>query len=162
MVIKKVDVAAGQAFDFRQRRIDRLRVEMPTLAKERLHITEIALVGTPSRHDDGVGHDVKAALDQITPNRRKAHQRAHLRPVNSRRFAVAEVFEELRPGVFAGPQKKGVRMKRGFLRQRSHMKTSQAYVRTALAIKIGDLIGTPGGSNVDLNDDEIRHVIETK
>ena len=67
-------MTAGQAIDFRQRRVDRLRVEGSPAFEERLLVAEVADVRAAARYDDRVRDEIEPPLDQIAADRRKVRR----------------------------------------------------------------------------------------
>ncbi len=110
VIVEEVEMASGQAVDLGQGSVHGSRVERPPALEEGLLVAEVADVRTPARHDDGVGDEVEAALDEIAANRREACQRADRRSIDALGMAAREVREEPRPGVLAGPQEDRVGM----------------------------------------------------
>ena len=144
-----------QSIDLQESLIDPLRVEAASALEERLLVAEIADVRAAARHDDGVRHEVKVALDQIAPDRREAVQRAHARPVESCLASSGEIGQELRPRVLAGSDENRIGMRRCFVRKGRHVQPAKHHVHAACAVVIGEAIGALRRSDVDLDHDQI-------
>lgn len=98
------------------------------------------------------------ALDQIAANLRQTVERADLRAVDFARPPCAKVSKEGRPGVFARPNEDGVRVLSRFARQRRNVQATEANVRAPAAVMIGDFVRPFCGSDVNLNDHQIRQI----
>ena len=92
--------------------------------------------------------------------RGSADQRALARPVDRSRPARAEIGQEPRPRVLARPQEDGVRVGRGFVRQRGHVQAAQAHVAAAPPVMIRQLVGPPGRGDVDLDHHQVGRVVQ--
>ena len=77
MIVEKVKMTAGKTSNFRQRIIDKLRVETATSGEEGIFVTEGAVVRAASRNDNRVGHEVSMPLNQISSYRRQTFQCPH-------------------------------------------------------------------------------------
>ncbi len=160
VVVEKVQVTPGQALDFRKRRIDGLRVKPATALEERVLVAEIADVRTTARDDDRVRHEIPCALDQIAPHSRQPVERADPRLITPGGRAASIVVEKLRPGIFAGPEKNRVRMRCGLLGQRRYVQAAEHDISAAFAVMVGQTIRPPRRRDVDLDDDQVRAVLE--
>src|SRR5215469_15565174 len=74
MVVQKVEMAARETFDFGQCVVDALSIEAAPALEKCFFVAEIAHVGTTPRNNDGVWHEVEAALDEVAPNRRRLQE----------------------------------------------------------------------------------------
>ena len=162
VIVEEVQVTAGQALDLGQRRIDGLRVEGPPAFEERLLVAEVAHVRAAARDDDGVRDEVEPPLDQVAPDRRKAGQRPKRRLIDALRAAAPEVAQEPRPCVLAGPEEDRVGVRAGLVGQRRHVQPAKRHVGSAGAVVVRDAIGPVRGGDVDLNDDQVRRVIQVE
>src|SRR5205823_222728 len=77
MIVEKVKMTAGKTSYFRQRIIDKLRVETATPGEEGIFVTEGAVVRAASRNDDRVRHQVSMPLNQIPAYWRQTVQCPH-------------------------------------------------------------------------------------
>ena len=75
VVVEEVEVPAGEAVDLGEGVVDRLHVERPAAAEERLLVAEVADVRAAAAHDQRVGHEVALALDEVAARRRQAGER---------------------------------------------------------------------------------------
>jgi hypothetical protein len=93
MIVEKIEMASRQPVDLRQRIVHPLCVEsLPTL-KERILVTEVAMLRASARHHDGIRHQIIVAPDEIAAHRRKTLQRAPPRGgVNAPRAPRAKVL----------------------------------------------------------------------
>jgi hypothetical protein len=149
-------VAAWQAVDLGERRIDRLCVEAPPALEERFLVTEVPYVRATARDHDRVRHQVQSPLDQIPPDRRQADERADAGSIHAPRSILSEVIEESRPGVLTRAKEYRVGMQRRFIRQRRHVQSAERHVDATAPVVVRDAIGTLRGCDVDLNHDQIR------
>src|SRR5690606_1919817 len=117
VVVQKVKVAPWQTLNFGQRVVYHLGVEPFAAGEERLFVAEITAVRAAAGDDDGVGHQVEVAFDQITTYGRQLLQGALLGTVKGLWLTTAKIGQELGPGVFAGAQENGVGMLCCFLWQ---------------------------------------------
>src|SRR5262245_14872806 len=78
MVIEKVKMPSRQPFDFRERRIDRLRIEGTAALEKRFFVTEIAHIRAAARNHDRVGDQIQMPFDEIAANRRQRGKRSLL------------------------------------------------------------------------------------
>jgi len=118
VVIEKVEVAARQPIDLRERVVHALCVERSAAVEECVLVAEVAVLRTSARDDDGVWDEIPAPLDQIAPDGRNPIQRAaRRRDVPSRRGSPAEVLQELRECLLAWSEENGVGVSGGFLGQ---------------------------------------------
>ena len=76
VVVQKVEVAARQPIDLRERVVHALGIEGPAAAEERVLVAEVAVLRTPASHDDRVWNQVPAPLDQVAPDWWNPIQRA--------------------------------------------------------------------------------------
>ena len=145
VIVEKVEMPARQPLDLRERGVDGLRVERPAAFEERLLVAEVADVRAAARHDDRVRHQIETPLDQIAADRRQAGERASLRSIHALGMAAAEVGEESRPRVLAGPEEDRVGVRGRLVRQRRDVQAAERHVRAARAVVIGecDTRGTP-------------------
>ena len=160
VVVQEVEMAARQPLDFRQRGVDGLRVERSAALEERLLVAEVADVRTPARDDDRVRDQVETPLDQIAAHR-AARPPACVSSSGRRvRACRAEVGEKARPRVLAGTEKDRVGV-RAPLRRAATSRADRQGPRThRAAVVIGDAIRAAGRRDVDLNDHQIRFVVE--
>src|SRR4030095_8343479 len=82
--------------------------------------------------------------------------------IDAVRPASPKVRKEPRPRILSRPEKDGVRMRCGLLGQRRYMQTAHYDVRSAPAIVIRDVVRAICRRDVDLNDDEIRRILEVQ
>src|SRR5262245_48016055 len=102
------------------------------------------------------------ALNEITAYRRHVQQRAHLRLITFSGTSRAVIGQKLWPSIFAGTQKNRVGMFSGFIWKRCNVQSSKDNVSSVSSIMIGNSIGTVRGRNVDLNDHEVRCVVDVE
>ena len=106
MIVEEVEMASGQPLDLGQRIVDPLGVEAAAALKEGVFVAEVAVLRTSARHDDGVGHEIVAALDEIAADRRHALQRAACcGGVDALRLAGAKVCRNCGKVCSPGPRK---------------------------------------------------------
>jgi hypothetical protein len=118
VVVKKVEVAARQSIDLRERVVHALGVEGSASVEECVLVAEVAVLRASTGDDDGVWDEVSAPLDQVAPDWRNPIQRAaRRRDVPARRRSSAEVLQELRERLLARPEKHGVGVTGGFVGQ---------------------------------------------
>ena len=160
VVVEEVEVAARQPVDLGQRPVDGLHVELLAALEEGDLVAEVAHVRASPGDDDRVGHQVQAALDQVSTDRRYGDQRPLLRDVPGPRPAAAEVVEEPWPGVLSRPEKDAVRVLRRLLGKRGHVQPAERDVAAPGAVEVGDLVGPPSRGYVDLDDDQVRLIVQ--
>src|SRR5262249_21949221 len=107
-----------------------------------------------------VRDEIEMALDEIPPNTRQSHQRAPPGLIPSLRGAGPIVRQELRPGILTRSQKDRVGMCCRLPRQRRHMQSAEAHMRSPSTVAVGYLIGPPGRCYVYLNHHDIWLVIK--
>ena len=102
-------------------------------------------------------------MNQIAPDRRNALERAAARGgVDGLRRSCAQMLEELREGLIAGPQKDRVGMGRGLVRKGSDVQPSETYIHTNSSIVICNFVSPKSIRYVDLNHHQIGRVIEVQ
>ena len=82
MIVEEIEMAPGQARDLGERVVHALRVERSAALEERVLVAEVAVLRTAARHDDRVGDEVAAPVDQIAADR--AARRSSVRPAVDR------------------------------------------------------------------------------
>ena len=162
VVVEEVEVTAGEAVDLGERVVDRLHVERPAAAEERLLVAEVADVRAAAAHDQRVRHQVPLALDEVAAGRRQAGQRPLGRAVQRLGAAGAEVREERRPGVLARPAEHAVGVPGRLLRQARRVQAAEADVGALGAVVVGVAVGATGRGDVRLDDDEVGLVVEAQ
>ena len=65
-------MAAGQALDFCERSVNRLRVERAPAFEERLLVAEVAVLRAAAGDDDRIGDEIEVVLDEVAADRRQA------------------------------------------------------------------------------------------
>ena len=75
-------------------------------------------------------------------------------------MAGREVAKKPRKGVFAWPDEDRVGVRRGFFGQGGDVQPAQRDVRALASIVIGDAIGAVGVGDVDLDDDQVRVIVQ--
>jgi hypothetical protein len=160
VVVEKVEMPARQPRDLRQRIVDALRVERSAAGEERVLVAEVTMLRAAARHDDGVGDEIAAALNEIAADGRDAVQRpARGRSVDLPGPAGAEVGEELREGLLARTEKDRISVRRRLVRQRRDVQAAERDERSPRAVVIGETVGAVGVGDVDLDDDQVRTVV---
>ena len=99
-------------------------------------------------------------LDQVAADRRDVLERPQARLIAALRRAGGEVAQELREGVLAGSEEDRVGVRRGFLGQRGDVQAAERDVRALAAVVIGNPIRAIGVGDVDLDDDQVRVIVE--
>src|SRR5262249_10137416 len=100
---------ARQTFDFGERIIHSLRVKPASTLKKGVLVAEIAMLGAAARHDNRIGHQVIAPLDQIASNARHAFEGpACGGDVSSFRLARPKILQEFGESLLPRPQKDGI------------------------------------------------------
>jgi hypothetical protein len=160
MIVQKVEMPPRQTVDLRKRRVHRLCVERAAAFEEGFLVTEVADVRTAARDDDRVRHQIEPPLDQIAADGRNLCQRTGLRAIDAVRTTSPKVREESRPRIFAWPQKDGVRVRCRLVGQRRDVQTAHDDVCAAPPIVIGDGVRAVCRRDVDLDDHEIRRILE--
>ncbi len=156
-------MAPGQARDFGQRVVHAPRVERSTALEEGVLVAEVAVLGAPARHHDGVRHQVAATLDEIAAHRRQAVQRPpRRRPVHPLRAAGAELREKLRKRLLRGTEEHRVGVRRRFVGQRRRVQAAYRHERAPGPIVIGDAIGAGCVRDVGLDQHEIGPVVDVE
>ena len=158
MVVEEVEVAAGEAVDLGQGVVHALRIEGAAALEERLLVAEVADVRTAAGDHDRVGHQVQMAPDQVAANGRHAGEGADARVVPRLGAAGAQVGQEARPGVLAGPGENRVGVSGGLLGQRSDMQAPERDEDAAPAVRVGDLVGAARAGDVDLDRHQVGRV----
>src|SRR5438045_461851 len=105
----------GQPVDLAQRRLDGLDIVFFPALEEGDLVAEVANMRAPTRHDDGVGHQVLMPPDQIPPDGRHTQQGSMARDIAPGRVAGSEVLEEAWPGIFARTSEYGVGVQLGLV-----------------------------------------------
>ena len=160
VVVEEVEVAAGEAVDLGESIVDRLHVERPAAAEERLLVAEVAEVRAAAAHDQRVRHQVPLALDEVAPRRRQAGEGPLGRAVQRLGPAGAEVAQERRPGVFARPAEHAVGVPGRLLGEARRVQAAEADVGAPGAVVVGVAVGAAGRGDVGLDDDEVGLVVE--
>jgi len=159
MVVEKIEMPARQPIDFRQRLVHTLRVERAAAVKERVLVTEVAMLRTTPGDDDGVRDEIAAAINEVAADRWDAIKRATGRgAIYGRGMAGTEIGKKLGKRLIAGPEKYGVCVPRCLIRQRRDVQTTQRHERTQSPIPIRQPIRTPGVGDVHLKDNQVRQV----
>ena len=115
VIVEEIEMPARQPRDFGQRIVDALRVKRSPAFEERVLVTERAVVRAAARYDDRVRHEIARALDQVAPDRRDVFDGPQARLIAALGRAGREVAQELREGVFAGPEEDRVGVRRRFV-----------------------------------------------
>ena len=76
VIVEEVEMAARQPIDLGERVVDALRVEGLAALEERVLVAEVAVLRAAARDDDRVGHEIRAAADQVAADRRHPIERA--------------------------------------------------------------------------------------
>src|SRR6516225_10117101 len=96
MIVQEIEMASRQAVDLGQGLVDPLGIETPSALEEGVLVTEVAVLRTSARDDDGVRNQVALALDQIAPDGRQSFDRSALMgDVAGERASGAKVPQEL-------------------------------------------------------------------
>src|SRR5690242_10332930 len=115
MIVEKVEMPARQPIDLRERIIHPLRVEAATTFEERVLVTKVAMLRTAAGDDDRVRDQIRAATNQITPDRRDAIERATSgRDIAPKRLPLSKVLEKARKGVLRRTKNDRIRVDRCF------------------------------------------------
>ena len=162
VVIEEVEVTPREAVDLGERVVDRLHVEGLAAAEERLLVAEVAEVRAAAAHDQGVGHEIPVALDEVAPRRRQPGERPFRGAVQRPGPAGAEVGEKRRPGVLARPAEHAVGVPGGLLRQARRVEAAEADVGAPGAVVVGVAVGAAGRGDVRLDDDQVRLIVEAQ
>ncbi len=160
VVVQEVEVAARKAGDFGERGVHALRVERGAAVEEGVLVAEGAVVRAASRDDDGVGDEIELPPNEVPADRRQLLQGPRGRFVTAQRATGLEIAQEPRERVLAGPQEDRVRVRRGLLRQGRDVEASEHDVGSPRPIVVGDPVGAVGVGDVDLDDDEVRVIVE--
>jgi hypothetical protein len=118
------------------------------------------MMGTASRDDNRVRHQVSVSLNKIPPYRWQRFQSTDRRFVAGLWRSCRQVSQELREGVFSGSDKDCVCVRRRLIRQRRDVEATEQYVGTPRTIVVSDLIRAMCVGDVDLNDYQVWLVIE--
>src|SRR4029078_7241771 len=100
------------------------------------------------------------ALDQVAANLRQAVERADFPAIELTGPPRAKVPEEGRPDILARPKENRVGMPGRLFWQRRDMQSAQADVRPPAAVMIGYFVRTFCGCDVNLDDNQIRLIIQ--
>ena len=102
------------------------------------------------------------SLNEISTDGRNPFQSTHRRCVTSLRFTRREVAQEFGERVLARPEEDRVRMRCSFVRQRRDVQAPENNVGPAPAIVVRNLISAVGVCNVDLNNNQIRSILQVE
>src|SRR5215472_198565 len=114
------------------------------------------------RDYERVGDKIVAALDQVAADTREILQSAQPRNVDGRGMASLEVGQKGGPRILAGAKEYAVGMLRGLLWQGGDMQSTQRDVGALGAVVIGKRVGTRSRGDVDLDDDQVRPVVQVQ
>src|ERR1700752_435376 len=99
-------------------------------------------------------------FNQVTAKRRQSDKSPSPGAIDALRASFAIVLEECRPRVFARTQKDRVGMLQSLFRKGGDMQSAEGNVRAFFAIVVRDSVGAPCRSDVNLNNNEIRLVVQ--
>ena len=160
VIVEEVEMTSGQPVDLSERVVYPLGVEGAAAVEERVLVAEVAVLRTSARDHDRVGDEVRAPGDEIAPDRRHAFERSpRCRDVASQWPAGAEVGEELRERLLAGPEKHGVGVRRGFVGKGRDVQAAQRDEDAFRAVCVRQGICASGVGDVDLNRHQIRTIV---
>ncbi len=152
-------MTAGQTIYLCKRIIHSLRIETAPALKKRIFVAEIAMLRASASHNNGIGHQIVGAVNEVATDGRNAFQRASSgRNVGALRLAFTEVLQELRKCLFAGAKEDCVGMSRCLFGKGSDVPSSQADKRSTLAIVVGNPVCPICIGDVNLNYDEVRRI----
>src|SRR6266498_4156436 len=99
-------------------------------------------------------------FDEITARQGQIIQSANLRNILLLWTLYLIILEKGRPSIFAGTDENRIRMLFGFVGQRRNMQSTKADVSPFGAVIIGDLICSICRSDVHLNYNQIRFIVQ--
>jgi len=163
MIIEEVEVPAGKPLDLGEGLVDALRIERATALEKRILVAEVAMMRTSAGDDDGVGHEIAAPLDEVAPDWRRAVQRPiRCRPVDRQGPTRAKVAQESRKRLLGGSEEDGIRVPGGLVGQRGHVQAAERHEGSARPVVVGDPVRAQGVGDVNLNQHEIRPVVDVQ
>ena len=119
------------------------------------------MLGTSAGHDNGIGHQIPAAADEVAANRRQPFERAAgRRDVPACGAAGGKIVEEQGKRLLAGTEKDGVGVLGGLVRKRRDVQPAQSHERASGAIVIGKPVGALSIRYVDQDHNEVGKVVQ--
>src|SRR5258708_7324166 len=104
MIVKEIEVPAGEAVDFGERIIDGLCVIRLASLKKRFLVTEVADVRAASGNHDRVGYQVQPVFDEVAADGWHAGKCPDRRLVALLRMPGPVVGEKAGPDIFTGTE----------------------------------------------------------
>jgi hypothetical protein len=154
-------MTSGEPIDFGERGVDALRVEGSSAREECILVAERAVLRAAAADDDRIGHEIAAPPDQVAPDwRQRLEGPAGRGLIALPRSAGTEILEKRRKDLLPRAEEDRVRMRRCFFGQRRHVKAPEGDEAASRAVGVRDRVGAKGIGDVDLDDDQVRGVLD--
>src|SRR5690349_16069534 len=102
MIIKKIQMPSRESFYFSQSCINFLRIKTFASFKKSILVTEVTMMRTTSRYNNGIGNQVQISFDQISSDRGNGFNISFLVDINFLRGTLPEIFQEFWKNIFTG------------------------------------------------------------